>query len=115
MIFRLQRRCAGEQRCCVSIWTHAKKNEVKLGKGALLRTKKLLQRLFVFAGCSPRVRQLSGNAEDVFWRNWQLREQRLVGHAIVAVRTVGRDVALVAPEEENFVPDRKSTRLNSSH
>ena len=47
---------------------------------------------------------LDFHAEDIFGRNRDLRQQRFIHHAIVAVGVIGRDVALIAQEQERAVP-----------
>ena len=47
---------------------------------------------------------LRQNAENILWANINLRQQRFVRHAVVAVGVIWGNVALVTPEKTNLIP-----------
>src|SRR5579872_160992 len=67
--------------------------------------------LFVLHSGLPGIRQLGWNAENIFRRNRQFREQSLIRHAVVAVRAIRRDMTLVAPEEKHFAPVQSRSKV----
>src|SRR5437667_5200965 len=64
----------------------------------------LLKGLLVLLGGGIRVFFFGTNAENTVGAHRNLREQRFIGHAVIAVGVVGGDVTFVAPEKTNLVP-----------
>ncbi len=79
---------------------------IKIEAGKLSRgeMEKIFQGLLVLQSRRCRIFFLGVNAKNIFRRHWDLRQQRFVDHAVIALRMIGRDVALVTPEKINLVP-----------
>ena len=60
--------------------------------------KEVAQLLVIFRGGRFSI-QFGVDAMNVLLRNWHLAQERLAGHAKVAVRMVRRNVALVAKKD----------------
>src|SRR5580658_10563524 len=88
----------------MSVRSHAQQDEIKAGKFAGRDGEKLPQCLFVGVRCGRSVRVLGRDAEDVGWRDGNLRQEALFGHAVIAVGIVGGNMAFIAPEEEHAIP-----------
>jgi hypothetical protein len=59
---------------------------------------------------------LASQAMHVGWRNRHMRQQRFVGHAVIAVDVLRRDATLVSKENVNAIPGKpvRSTLFLSS-
>src|ERR1700676_4100404 len=88
----------------MSIWSHAKQDQVKAWSVSGFEIEGLADRLLVFGSGRGCVRIFSVHAEDLLLLYRQMAKQRFPGHPIVAFGIAGRDVALIAPKETDFVP-----------
>ena len=92
----VQGAAAREERRSVAVGTHAEQDEVEAREFSGLEREEAAQFVFIFEGGCGGVGILRFHPEDIFGGNGNLRQQRLMHHAVVAVGVIGWDVALVA-------------------
>src|SRR5260370_14822842 len=94
----------------MAVFTESQQDQVKARPGATLCSKELATAamMVVRGWCRG---QLRAHTKNVAFRNRDARQQRFTGHAVVAVRMIGRDVALVAKEDEDLVPGKIAVLL----
>src|SRR5438270_12647828 len=91
----------GKKRGGMAVLTQAQQDQVKARRLARDGMEEFAQLIFIILGGGFR-RKLGAETMDVFRRDGHPREQGLIRHAIVAVRMVRRDGALVAKKEMDF-------------
>lgn len=92
---------AGEERCGMSIGSHAKQNEVEDREASRVLLGELLDELFLV-----RIRQLFKIVQEsgvegvyLFLRNWNLGEEDFRAGSVIGVRVVERDHTLINVED----------------
>ena len=91
-------------------------NKIELRHGERL-TKPSPHVVFVCVGSGVRWADIRRYPVDVFRRRWNVAQQSLVSHAVVAFAVIDRDVALVGPENVHMIPidaPTEGTRRRSS-
>src|SRR5882724_1125209 len=88
----------------MSVGSQTQKDQIKAGELSWRETEKFLQGLLIFPSGVVRVLLFSVNAKNILRTHRDLRQQRFISHAVIAVGVVGRNVTLVTPEEPNLVP-----------
>src|SRR4030095_16098891 len=78
-------------------------NEIELRHGRKL-VKAVSNILLVSAGRGGRRGDVSRHAVYVVRGHWNVAQESLDGHPIIALGVIGADVALVSPEEVDFFP-----------
>ena len=81
---------------------HAELDEIEVGNA--IRAEDVLHFLGVGQGCGLAVRCIGGHMMHLGRGYLYLAQQYFVGHAVVAVRVVGRHTAFVAPEYIDQLP-----------
>src|SRR5450432_3734999 len=94
---------AGEEGSSMAIVAQAKQDEIKARPVVVGRREKLTQLLGIVLGGGISV-QFCADTVNVLVGNRDFRQQRLAGHAKVAVRVLRRNVALVTEENMDSVP-----------
>src|SRR5581483_12356754 len=97
-----------EQRRGVAIRTQPQQDQIEARGLVTAKTKSLLQDAFIFLRSGSGVGILGWYAEDVLGIGCNQRQHSLLRHAVVAVRMIGRNVALVTPEESDLAPGNGS-------
>ena len=73
-------------------------------KAAIIKVQMLPQDFFIVVRRSSDVRLLGFHAVNIYLRNGDAEQQFTARHAVVAVRMVGGNGTLVAPEDMHFGP-----------
>src|SRR5438876_2583067 len=93
---------AGEQRSRVPVFSHSQKHEIKAG--SVSRAADAPDLFLVYNRRPYVIFQLSEHSVNAVLRDREPREERLPGHAKVAVGMIRRHAALVPPEEVDTIP-----------
>src|SRR5258705_4979659 len=88
----------------MSVGSQTQKDQIKAGELSWRETEKFLQGLLILPSGVVHVFLFSVNAENILPTHRDLRQQRFIRHAVIAVGVVGRNVTLVTPEDPNLVP-----------
>src|SRR5436190_19732477 len=91
-----------EERGGMCFWPHAKLNYVKSGNA--ISAKDLLHLTRISKRCCVTVLRVSWHAMDLAGRSRHFAEKSSESHAIVAIFTIGRNRALIGPEDLNKSP-----------
>jgi hypothetical protein len=98
----------------VTVGPHAQQDQIELRKTCSSSHGENPLELGFVALRSQLWRELTPHAVDVFRRRRNAIQQRLPGHAVVAVEVVRRDAAFVAPEEAHTRPLHPSHVVGTS-
>ena len=110
-------RGVGKQRRHVAVLAHAEKNQIQ-NRLAGLRPSGANLAKFRFGSFARQLRRriFAANAMNLVFRDFQRREQKLVGHFEIAFRIIRRNTTLVRPEKMDVArKGRRAAVPNFSH
>src|SRR5690349_8476971 len=93
----------GKQRGCMAVGAESQIDEIELWHRRGL-VKALPNVFFISSGRSGRRIDFRRNAVDVSRGNWNVPQQSLGSHPVIAVGIIGTDIALVSPKEVHVLP-----------